>query len=278
MDRAVKLPIYPLDAFTQEHSERLCSTPEDDPFPFSHLKIWGPRAKWLLQHLLSEIGLERTDDIAIVTTSNFTYVSTCLSVTAFNFARISRVVTAATRVVIVVHEFGYVFPDIAKKCEIWRSQGIVVIEDCAHLVGLDLPEGRIGSFGDYTLVSLPKILPTRVGGLLLARRPLRFTEPSGKESDDTALGKQAAIRFLGHHRYLSAARIERHDILKEALQAKVWEPCAQAIPFATYVESEDTKREIAGVEMLATMEKNFFIIPTNPFVDIQVFSEITRAL
>jgi hypothetical protein len=187
-------------------------------------------------------------------------------------------VTDATKVVIVVHEFGYAFPDIAKKCEQWRSHGLLIIEDCAHLVGLDLPEGRVGSFGDFVLVSLPKILPTTIGGLMLARRKINFPKPTGKQEQDTLIGQAASERFLFHHKHLSSARIARHKILKSMLGIRIWEPTANAIPFASYVKKIDQFREIPDIEFLSTLSESFLLIPTNPFVDTQVFSEIAEVL
>lgn len=270
----MRLPIYPVQAFTAEHDEHLRSLPEDDPFPFPHYENWGPRAKWLLSCVLNLLDLDRLDEIAILTTTDWTYVSTCLSVTAFNFSRISRVVTDATKAVIVVHEFGYVYPEIAEKVEEWRSKGIVVIEDCAHLVGLALSNGHVGSFGDFTLVSLSKILPTPTGGLLLSRSPVTIPALVGVDEEGCAVGRRAAERYLGRHHYLSSERLRRHQILKRALVDRVWEPTRRAVPFATFVRRPSPDRSVEEIQFFSTFSESYRLVPTNPFVDTAVFEDI----
>src|SRR5262249_26289220 len=150
---------------TRQLAEEIYSSPVGDPFGGAPaLSYLGPRARWLYNAVLASLDLKRTDEIAILTTTQDVYVSICVSVPAFNYCRIARTVTEATKVVVIIHEFGYAFPDLAARVSEWRARGITIIEDCAHVVGLALDGGFVGSFGDYALFSLSKILPTPVGG------------------------------------------------------------------------------------------------------------------
>src|ERR1700733_3274195 len=63
------------------------------PFDSSRHEYWGPAGRWLLGSWLGRLGLDRSDVITILTTSQEQYVSICVSVTAFNHAAVARVVT-----------------------------------------------------------------------------------------------------------------------------------------------------------------------------------------
>ena len=278
MALALRLPILPVHARRAEQDAIILASPRNDPFDFAHRKHWGPRARWLLSAVLAQCRLRRDGEIAILTTSDWTYVSTCLSVTAFNFSRISRVVTEQTRVVIVDHEFGYVYRDIAARAREWKERGIVVIEDCAQLIGLSVGDARVGSFGDFALFSLSKLFPTPVGGLLLTNRPFTPPEMTGEEKAATATGIAAAEKYLPHHQWFSAGRLERHRLIKEGCSGGVWEPSPEAIPFATYVRKRDDERAPDGVEFLSTLSNEYRLVPTNPLVDADTFRDIAQYL
>src|SRR5262249_42281021 len=157
------VPLLMHELLTPELAKMIRASPASDPFAGVPAQNYlGPRGRWLFSAVLASLNLSRTDEVAILTTTGDTYVSICVSVPAFNFCRISRVVTEATKVVVVIHEFGYAFPDIAARTEEWRARGLIVIEDCAHVVGLPVGGPLVGSFGDYAFFSLSKILPTPV--------------------------------------------------------------------------------------------------------------------
>lgn len=278
MAQELRLPIFPCHAYTAAHDERIFASSEDDPFPFPHSKYWGPRAKWLLAEILAQSGLGRHAEVAILTTTDWAYVSTCLSVTAFNYCRISRVVTDATRAVIVVHEFGYPYREIGAKAEEWKKNGILIIEDCAHVIGLELEGCVVGSFGDFSLFSLAKLFPTPCGGLLLTNKPFRLPVMSEDERALTSKGIKAAEQYLPHHKWFSANRQVRHDLVKSNAKGGVWEPSSPAIPFATYVRKQKLNPVMPGVEFLSTLSEDYLLLPTNPLVDEGVFIEIAQSL
>jgi dTDP-4-amino-4,6-dideoxygalactose transaminase len=71
------------------------------------------------------------------------------------------------KAVIVQHTFGY--PAEVKKITKWaREKGIIVIEDCAHSLGVEYKDKNLGNFGDAAIYSfgLEKVLATRAGGVL----------------------------------------------------------------------------------------------------------------
>ena len=73
---------------------------------------------------------------------------------------------------IVIHELGYVDTSFPDRCKEWRTRGIKVLEDCAHVAGVSVGSGKVGDFGDAALFSLCKVIPAPVGGLLRTRKPI----------------------------------------------------------------------------------------------------------
>jgi dTDP-4-amino-4,6-dideoxygalactose transaminase len=67
------------------------------------------------------------------------------------------------RAVVITHLFGLLNPEIAELAELARSQGIVVIEDCAQAIGAKSVRGKAGSFGDVAAFSF---YPTKNLGAL----------------------------------------------------------------------------------------------------------------
>ena len=206
-------------------------------------------------------------------------MSTCVSVTAFNAAGLSRVVTEATRVVIVIHEWGYVGPDLAHRVADWRDRGIYVIEDCAHVCARTAGDQLVGAAGDAVLYSLPKVIPAPAGGLLRTRERRALPRPDGPAAERTAAGAAAARAYLGRCWLLNQWRQDRHHRL--AARLPVVDLSADAVPWATPVALPATVREapgLSGVEWVATLRPDRVVVPTNPLVPLEVFDAAASAL
>ena len=52
------------------------------------------------------------------------------------------------------------------------SHGLILIEDCARALGASFKNELVGSFGHYSLFSLPKCTPVRQGGIALSEKKL----------------------------------------------------------------------------------------------------------
>ena len=66
----------------------------------------------------------------------------------------------------IIHYFGFIQPEIQNIANFCKQNNIILIEDCAHSMGSVLNGHPIGSFGDYALFSIHKIIPTPHGGIL----------------------------------------------------------------------------------------------------------------
>ena len=120
--------------------------------------------------ILDSLDLKRSDEICVLTTFDFPNVSSCVTSTVFNYCKPSRVMSPATRAVLVIHEFGVPYKDMAGLIRECRSLEIPLIEDCAHTINSVRDERLVGTMGDWAICSLPKIFPVRAGGVLIGRR------------------------------------------------------------------------------------------------------------
>lgn len=121
--------------------------------------------------ILRQCEVTPADEVWIVTTFDKPNVSSCVTSTVFNRCKPSRVSSANTRAVYVIHEFGVPHPQVATLRAFCDRRGIPLIEDCAHTVDSRWPDGSlVGSFGDYVLYSLPKIFPIPSCGVVFGLR------------------------------------------------------------------------------------------------------------
>jgi perosamine synthetase len=77
------------------------------------------------------------------------------------------------RAAFLVHIGGHIAFDVEQIAEYCRSEGIFLIEDCAHAHGAAWDGRRAGVFGDVGVYSLyaTKTISTGEGGVLVSRRP-----------------------------------------------------------------------------------------------------------
>jgi dTDP-4-amino-4,6-dideoxygalactose transaminase len=71
----------------------------------------------------------------------------------------------------LVHIGGHIAFDADRIAELCRSEGIILIEDCAHAHGAEWKERRAGTFGDVGVWSFAptKTVSTGEGGMLVSR-------------------------------------------------------------------------------------------------------------
>ena len=140
-----------------------------------------------LDWLLGFFGLNRWDEIWVTTTFDFPNVSSCVTSTVFNHCKPSRVLTTATRAIIVIHEFGVPHKVIKQLRLLADQKNIPLIEDCAHTID-SYDDGILaGTICDWTLLSLPKVFPMPEGGILLGES-INYTP------DDYELNRLAEIQ------------------------------------------------------------------------------------
>ncbi|MDP2654780.1 MAG: DegT/DnrJ/EryC1/StrS family aminotransferase [Candidatus Omnitrophota bacterium] len=124
-------------------------------------------------------GLRPDDEVLIVKTFPGPYISSCVTNTIRRVCRWSQKFSSRTRLILVIHEFGFPCPE--KYYAGYQKKGIPIVEDCAYGVGTRFSSGGVGRRGDYALYSLTKFFPVPFGGLLASRKrlPLSRIRPCG---------------------------------------------------------------------------------------------------
>ena len=94
-----------------------------------------------------------------------------LSMSFDDFAR--KVEEHRPAAAVVVHIGGHIAFDVEKIADLCHSEGIVLIEDCAHAHGASWHGRRAGTWGDAGLWSFAptKTISTGEGGMLVTRHP-----------------------------------------------------------------------------------------------------------
>jgi len=176
---------------------------------------------------LSHYNLNRDDIVTVLTTSNNFYVSSCVTSTIEKYCKWNREISPETKVIIVVHEFGYINPEMGKIA----SMGIPIIEDLAPSFFSNDVNCRAGMYGDFAIYSFPKMFPIQIGGLLLNNNDLP-TCKSAIDGDwvvyikkvlshyiqqkEEVLNKRASIYTYGIDRFRELGfteRFERRDLM-----------------------------------------------------------------
>ena len=111
--------------------------------------------------------------VTILTTTGNLYISGCVTREIERVCGWSRQAGAATRALLVNHEFGLGFEDLRA---VW-NQGLPVIEDAAHSFLSDNAERSVGSVGEFLVLSFPKFFPIQFGGLLVFDERFDIAEP-----------------------------------------------------------------------------------------------------
>jgi len=78
--------------------------------------------------------------------------------------------TPRTKVLWVYHQYG--FPQrMDAIVKIAREQNLTIIEDCAHAIDSYYQGKRLGTIGDFGILSFSKFVPSLMGGAILTKDP-----------------------------------------------------------------------------------------------------------
>jgi hypothetical protein len=233
-----------------------------DPLAWANRRSFTASGRAGLDAVLGSLGLEQSDDVLVTNTSGQTYVSACVTCIVFNHCRPSRVLTDRTRAIVVIHEFGYPHPELGVLLAVARERGIPLIEDCAHSFDSRVADGPLGSFGDYAIFSLPKVMPAERGGILVG--PLEIANDVEAEHEYLAalpsLAEFARRRRLNHDAV--RGRFPDLPVLLEASPGVTPFYVCLVIPDALEV-----RRRSDAIEWGKTLRDDLLLITTNPFVE-----------
>jgi hypothetical protein len=229
-------------------------------------------AKDAIHYLCRMIGLNRDDEVYISTTSNSNFVSSCVTCTIFNYAKVSRVITSKTKLIFVIHEFGYFNESVFELKRIANEMGIFVVEDSAHAIPVS--NERLDKYvGDFLIHSVTKSLPVS-GGLLLSKQ---------KNINSTVEDARRFNKYLMILSNLNNARRNIYSLYHDSFSRNfqiLFEMKSFDIPFFFGFETHKAKqiqRELSGlVEFGINHIENNLLIPLNPMIDIQTHKEVIQ--
>jgi len=175
--------------------------------------IYTVNGREALNISLRNYQLQKDDIVTIFTTSGNYYISNCVTDEINKFCNWSRKVERRTKVILVNHEFGYPYSDLANL----KKNGFPIIEDCAHSFFLSEKFTEIGSMSDFTLYSFPKMFPLQIGGLLVKNRKPRITDNSIINAAELRYIKNILSYYIKFKDELIEERIKNYESLRKRL-------------------------------------------------------------
>jgi hypothetical protein len=252
-----------------------------DPLAWASHRRFMPSGRSGLDAVLDSLELEPDDEVMITNSSGQRYISPCVTCVVFNHCQPSRVLTDRTRAIVVIHEYGYPHPELIELCAVAGDRAIPLIEDCVHSLDSTLDGAPLGSFGDYAIFSLSKVLPVPAGGILVGsdalpdRRP--ETEPEqALERERGGAGAQAAYReHLPALAEYARRRRRNSDAVRRSFPdlPLLLEPGPGVTPFYIGLLTPDApeiRRRSSAVEWGSTLRSDLLLVTTNPFVETDV--------
>jgi hypothetical protein len=126
-----------------------------------------PRAILAIRAVLLHLEVKPTQNVAIFKTFDNDFISRCVTAPIESVCKVSRKLGADTAAALVIHEFGHPYSKSRELKEECLKRGIALIEDCAWTYGTHIDDQtKVGQLADYTIYSLPKILPLPYGAVL----------------------------------------------------------------------------------------------------------------
>ena len=120
-----------------------------------------------------------------------------------------------TFAIVIIHYFGIVQSDIIAIKNICSKRGIYVVEDCAHCLKSSYKGIPLGDFGDFSIFSIHKILPTLGGGILKVNRR-DISLPLVEDTDKIAF-QALEIYSSSQHDNISSIRTVNYKLLVRLL-------------------------------------------------------------
>ena len=86
---------------------------------------------------------------------------------------LKRKITANTKAIVIQHTFGLPFVHWQELAELRDQQNLLIIEDCAHALGAEYANQKVGTLGDAAIFSFgrDKVVSSVHGGILVVNNP-----------------------------------------------------------------------------------------------------------
>lgn len=239
--------------------------------------IYTNSGKEAIRIIVEYLNLEKEDEVFITTTTESSYVSTCVSATLFNYSKISRVLTDKTKVIYVIHNFAFPHPKLLELRRLCDEKDLILVEDCAFAFDSYIEDLRLGSLGDFSIYSLPKIFPISSGGILSFNKKFDIQ----KITIDNQIVKLTE-RWIPKMENIKNDRQENYNFLENrANKNSIYGNVNNINPFMYGFYSENYQEDymcLKGFELGVTHVKNEVHIPVNAFISKDEFKKIIERL
>jgi DegT/DnrJ/EryC1/StrS aminotransferase family len=159
---------------------------------------------------LKQYNLSQDDEIWIVTTSGKPYVSKCVTSTIEGFCRWSREYSENTKIIFLIHEFGYIYYNLAEL----KAYGLPIIEDLAYSALSISPQSLVGKSGDYSIISFPKIFPIQFGGALIINDKSHLDKIMSSSQDSVVEYLEVLVsHYLKNISFIKESRLKNVEYL-----------------------------------------------------------------
>lgn len=215
------LPDYKISPFQTKDLLLNSSLPDDETVD-SYFKsrfegrefIYTYNGRSALHKALEYYNLQKEDLVTILTSSGNFYVSSCVTGEVEIFCSWNREITPATKVIIVVHEFGYPYPYLNEL----KKRSIPIIEDCAYTFFSEDQNLTMGKTGDFVVYSFPKMFPMQVGGLLTYPLTIKAEEEQWPQPGMERYIKKVLSYYVHRKKEIIQLRLENYNWLKRELE------------------------------------------------------------
>lgn len=247
--------------------------------------IVTPNARSAISLALSSLRLERSDEICVVTTFDYPNVSSCVTSTIFNYCKPSRIISCATKAVIVIHEFGVPYKNMQLLADECHTLNIPLIEDCAHTIDSMFNGVKVGTFGDWIICSVPKIFPASSGGLLLGR-PVSYLPTTHDLKQISTVIDETSIHLGNLSSMSQMRRIVYHRLTEYVTNMKLnplFEVTSEITPCFFPVHVPDVQK-LMEVATLANIEcglwhgTNIVVFPCHQYLSEYEISRIAQVI
>ncbi len=270
------LPDYKISPFQTKDIALNDALPQDNFVDDYFMQKFGHRdffytlnGRQALYIALSKYTLDKSDIVTVLTTTQNFYISSCVTHEIEKFCAWNRVVVKETRIILVIHEFGYPFPDL----EGIRKYNLPIIEDCAYSFFSESKEYKMGTVGDFSIYSFPKMFPIQVGGLIVSnRKPLKMNSIS---IDITKYIKKVLSHYIRSKEILIEQRIKNYLFLRAGLKKLKFSerfPLSEGVVPGVFMFHSDEKIEWSalkehvtghGIQCSVFYGEDSFFIPTH---------------
>ncbi|MGB7802172.1 hypothetical protein [Buttiauxella sp.] len=174
-----------------------------------YYRRWTLKGRDAIFQALENLSLSSDDTVTVLSTTNNFYISSCVTGAIEKMCRWDREISVKTKAILVVHEFGSLYPDMTALYQM----DVPVIEDFAHAF-CAVPANDIQA--DYLILSFPKFFPVQYGGMLLSKQQLTSPDPLPVENRHYLCG--VLSDYIDELETIQAKRVANHQYLKEAFE------------------------------------------------------------